>query len=156
MSSLNRNKADAMGKAQVGIEIVVVVGLILAVFIPIIFKLYNDLSSSSDRLNILQARETAKKIANAADIVASAGDPSKVTITLYIPQNVESITFSANREIVFTLRTTPGKTDVVEMSGASFVAGSLGTAPGARTVTIEAREPSFCGGSQRCASVSAS
>ncbi|MEW6329603.1 MAG: hypothetical protein AB1468_05840 [Candidatus Micrarchaeota archaeon] len=139
-----------MRKAQVGIEVVVVVGLILAVFIPIIFKLYNDLSSSSDTLNLLQARETAKKIANVADIVASAGYPSKVTITLYVPQNVESITLNANREIVFTMRTSSGRTEIVEMGGASL-SGTLGTTPGARTITIAAVE-----GCARCASVSAS
>ncbi len=82
-------------KAQISIEILLVVGFILALFLPLIavsqFKA-NEIRANSD---LQRELFLIKQIATAADIVGTR-EGSALTLSIYIPETVESISVVQN------------------------------------------------------------
>jgi len=98
-------------KAQSAIEFLIIVSVALTILIPLILLVNQSLMGYKDDTKISLAKEAVKKLGDNADWVFSQGPPAKVTVEVYIPDDVESISI-INNEILYKIRTTAGITDV--------------------------------------------
>ena len=124
-------------KAQIAFEFLVIVGIAFAFLIPIWIYTTTLESQSSDELNLRFAENAARKIASAADLVGSQGEPAKVVTEVQIPALVSNITINATT-IRIRLYTASGLTDVSATS-TSQLNGTLPTQEGAYKVSVEAK-----------------
>jgi hypothetical protein len=64
------------------------------------------------------------KIAEAADIVYTQGEPSQITISVYVPENVNSVIF-LNNTIDMKVQVDSGISDIFANSKTNFTTDSL-------------------------------
>lgn len=123
-------------KAQAAMEYftIVVVGLIIIT--PMIIYLNDMYLSYSDDNKISLAKITVNKIADSANWVFSQGPPAKVKIEVFIPDNVESISF-ANNTVNFAVRTKSGVVDVYDTT-IMPIYGNLNTKSGYYFISLVA------------------
>ncbi len=98
-------------KAQSATEFLIVVSVALTILIPLILLVNESLMGYRDDSKITLAKEAVNKLGENADWVFSQGPPAKVTIEVYIPDGVESVSL-INKMILYELRTTAGTTDI--------------------------------------------
>jgi hypothetical protein len=98
-------------KAQSASEFLIIVSVALTILIPLILLVNQSLMGYSDDTKISLAKEAVKKLGDNADWVFSQGPPAKVTVEVYIPDGVESVSIN-NNEILYRIRTSAGITDV--------------------------------------------
>ncbi len=78
-------------KAQVSVEYLIIVGIALLLLTPVILYATQLLFSSKKELRINLAEDTVESLAEAADWVYSLGPPSRMELTIYIPEKVNEI-----------------------------------------------------------------
>ena len=98
-------------KAQVSIELLLVVGFILLLFIPLLFTLYLKMGDSIREFSILQSHFTVSRFHSLSKAVGYAGSNSAIITELYFPPYVESFT-SAGNETTITLGLPEGSTEI--------------------------------------------
>ncbi len=107
-----------MKKGQVSTELLVVVGLVLLVFIPLLVMVYFKANEVSEQVATYQAELLVFRLAYLANSVGSLGTDTTVYTDLYIPQNVvylKTHSFENGGEIVLRLTTAEGESEVVEI-----------------------------------------
>ncbi len=97
--------------AQISLEYLIVVSFVVFVVIAIMGIAIFYTSSSRDRIKINQLQNFANKIINSAESVYFAGEPSKVTITAFLPEGVTAFEINSNN-LVFSIRTDSGLTKI--------------------------------------------
>ena len=102
-------------------------------FVAIAF--YVASSYSSDSVKISQSEDAVQRLGAGVDYVYSLGPNSKEYVTIYIPQDLQSINVSSKR-IVFTVRTTAGTTDIFANTKADLI-GALPSNSGRQKILIE-------------------
>ncbi|MBI4399301.1 hypothetical protein HY570_00995 [Candidatus Micrarchaeota archaeon] len=115
-----------MGKAQVSVEVLLIIGFALIALVPILLLLRNQSSVIGEQQGVLEADLAAQRIAENADIVASMGNNATIQTKLLLPSSVQSIKIGEThpREIVFTLLTSRGTVEIVKTTNAN-VTGTL-------------------------------
>lgn len=98
-------------KAQAAIEFLIIISVALTILVPLILLVNQSLMGYVDDTKISQAKEAVKKLGDNANWVFSQGSPAKVTVEVYIPDGVESVSMN-NNEILYKIRTTAGISDV--------------------------------------------
>jgi len=119
-------------KAQAAVEYLIMVGVILAIAIPIF---YYSLTYSSESVAISKSKEAAEAIASGVDYVYSLGEGTRTTVAIDIPTNVKE-SYILDNEIGFRISTSAGITDVYAMSMTN-VTGSLPDTPGRHFIVIK-------------------
>lgn len=104
---------SGLRRGQIGVEYLILFSFILLTLIPVIAALYSYSAHSQERLALEQSHQTAKRIADAANIVYSIGHPSQIIRKVYIPSDIKSATIS-DMEIVFVVEGASGDVEVVE------------------------------------------
>ena len=84
-------------RAQVSVEYLIVVGIALLILIPAILYANQILSSSKKELRMNLAENAVERLAENADWVYSLGPPSRVSLTVYIPEYVEYVNISDHK-----------------------------------------------------------
>lgn len=92
-------------RAQVGLEYIVLFGLVLAVTLGIAYSFYNDFQFKSREF---QARIAVDKLVDAADTVAAQGQGSSTRVLVYFPSGISNATASG-REVSMTVLSTGGR-----------------------------------------------
>jgi len=106
-------------RGQSSTETLVMVGFIAAFSLPIIMLLYGATNTNGDELSLSQARVDVQNIADVANELYAQGAPSNRVILVNYPSSLQNITIrqgtnaKATGEIVFTLNTTKGNTQIV-------------------------------------------
>lgn len=100
-------------KAQAAMEYLTIVAVGLIIITPMIIYLNDMYLAYSDENKISLAKITVNKISDSANWVFSQGSPAKVTIEIFIPEGVESISFT-NNTVNFAVRTKSGIVDVYD------------------------------------------
>ena len=98
-------------KAQSASEFLIIVSVALTILIPLILLVNQSLMGYRDDTKISLAQETVKKMGENADWVFSQGPPAKVTVEIYVPDDVKSVSLN-NNEILYKIRTTAGINDI--------------------------------------------
>ena len=78
-------------KGQVGIEYMIIVGFVSFAVIAILLLAFFYSGQIKDSIKLNQAENFAEQLIGSAESVFFAGEPSKTTIRLYLPENVEII-----------------------------------------------------------------
>ena len=135
-----------MRKAQASTELMITVIFVITIMLPLLLITYLQTSNLSEQLSIQQAQQTVNKITNMADIVGSQGEPAKATVQIFIAPNTANITVGnstggVGKEIVLTIKTSAGMTQVVGIT-ASNIAGDLSpiARPGTYFIVLTAQQ----------------
>ena len=123
-------------KSQVGIEFIIMFSFLSFVLIVIVsIALFYNLGIK-DELKITQVSNYANKIVSTAETVFYYGSPSKATISVYLPENVQSITLTDEGMIIETQLNSGIPKNLY--TSAIPLEGNLSTSPGIHKVVITA------------------
>ena len=107
-------------KAQVAMEYVIMIGILLFITIPIF---YYALSQSGESTRISQAYDSVNAIANVADNVYALGPGNKREVWVNMPRGVTS-TYLQDNTIKITLSIYGGNSDFVALTKANITTTS--------------------------------
>lgn len=133
-------------KAQIGMEYMTIVVFLTVIIVPLILLYYTQYEGTNEQIRGNQADQIARKVIDAAETVYYLGAPSKTTVKVYIPQQIENITVGNNdndvgnndKELVFFMRTRQGIDEVVRMSSVN-INGSISGSFGIKYITVESK-----------------
>jgi uncharacterized protein (UPF0333 family) len=128
-------RRDADRKAQAVMEYMILVGFLVVITIPLILVYNAQYKGTSMQIVTNQADQIGQKIADTAESIYYLGQPSKTTIKVYMPQQIESITI-ANNEIIFNIDTGKGMGEIVKMCSVP-VNGSIQSTAGMHYITVQ-------------------
>jgi hypothetical protein len=144
------------GKAQASTEIMITVAFVVTIMFPLLIMAYLQSANVSDQLAVQQAQQTATKIAGYADQIGEYGYPSKMSVQVFMPQNIYNITVGnstggVGHELIITLKTSGGTTQIVGLT-LTRIAGDLSTIarPGTYFIKIYAQDNCTKDPSQNC------
>jgi hypothetical protein len=123
-------------KAQIATEYMIIIAFALMILVPYTIYLTSVSQNFSQDNSLAVASNSIKKIGQNADWVYSQGIPSKLDISVVIPDNVQNITISG-KEILCKVMTSAGVSDIYYDSIANLT-GNLTTSPGQYNVIIQA------------------
>lgn len=124
-------------RGQISTEYLILIGFIMFVVISLVgFSLLYS-SEVRERIKFSEIASFANAIISHAEEVYYAGEPSKVTITPYLPTGVEEIEVLSDG-IKFNVTSSGGRSVVVYPSNVPL-SGSLSSGQGARRISITAR-----------------
>ena len=125
-------------KAQTGIEYMIIVGFvtfaIISIFVLAIF--YSGQIRDSIKLNYVE--NFAVQLISSAESVFFAGEPSKTTLRLYLPEGVQNIEINSNY-IMIDVMVSSGLNKRVFNSRVPLQ-GNVAFAEGTKKITLEAKE----------------
>jgi hypothetical protein len=111
-------------------------GFVTFILVGLLSFAYFYGSSVQDRIRMTQALNYGNKIISTAESVFYAGEPSKATIEVYLPDGVKEVQISGN-EVAVSVRTSTGLNKLVFTSKVPLV-GSLQSSQGIKKVELTA------------------
>ncbi|MFH1200188.1 MAG: hypothetical protein V1708_03915 [Candidatus Micrarchaeota archaeon] len=128
-------------RGQAAMEYLMMMGLALAMLIPIWFYVNTTLSSTRGEMQATYAKVAVSKLRDAADAVYIQGPPARLYLELVFPDNIGSATVGSH-EIMLRLQTPGGLSDVYSVT-IGEVQGSLPTRGGLVRVLVKAEEGNY-------------
>ncbi len=127
-----------MKRGQISLEYLIVVSFVVFMVITLIgFSIFYT-SGARDRIKINQLGNFANKLITSAETVYFAGEPSKVTITAYLPGGVQAFSVQDN-SLVFDISTDAGVSTTAFTCSVPLDEGiSFSLNEGAKKLKIEA------------------
>jgi type II secretory pathway pseudopilin PulG len=114
-----RNQKNAKQfKGQVSTELLIIIGLVLVVFIPLLVLVYFKAGEAQNEMGAYQAQLVTFRLAYLANSVGSLGTATTVYTDLYIPKNTISlvaVNVGIGSEIQLKIQSPTGESDVVEV-----------------------------------------
>jgi len=107
-----------MKKGQISTELLVVVGLVLVIFIPLLVLVYFKAGEAQTEMAAYQAQLVVFRVAYLSNSVGSLGTETTVYTDLYIPRNtlsLQTINTGDGAEVQLKLQGDQGETDVAEV-----------------------------------------
>jgi uncharacterized protein (UPF0333 family) len=98
-----------MKRGQISTEYLIVVGFVVFLVLGIIGVAFFYTSITNDQIKVSQVSNFANKIISSAESVFYAGEPSKLTVTGYLPVGINSFDILPS-EIVVSITTSSGIT----------------------------------------------
>jgi hypothetical protein len=123
-------------KSQAAIEYYTIISVALIILLPLSVYVYQLLNEYGDDTKLSLAKDTVNKLGENADWVFSQGPPAKLSLEVYIPEGVETISLN-NKMILFSMKTTAGTTDVYYQTICDLT-GSIPTKSGHYPISIVA------------------
>ncbi len=124
-------------KGQISIEYLMIVGFVTFVVIGILGIAFFYSGAIKDKIKETQINNYANKIISTSESVFFAGEPSKATISAYLPDNVRQIEISGN-ELTINFSSSSG-TNIVEFtSEVQLSGGPLNINQGLKRIEIVA------------------
>ena len=125
-------------KAQIGMEYLMMIGFTTFIILIILGSsmLYSGLIK--DKIKMNQLKEFSNKIITSAETIYYAGEPSKITIQVYVPEQVKSIEITSN-EMIVTIETNTG-TNKLSFPSNVPLEGTISTGSGLKNIQIIAKE----------------
>lgn len=125
-------------KAQISIEYLVVVGFVTFLVISILGIGYFYSSSANDRIRFNQVSTFSNKLISSAESVFYAGEPSKLTLTAYLPSGIRSVQV-LDKDLVFNILTSTGVTNI-SFSSTVSLQGSISPSQGVKRLQLTAEQ----------------
>jgi len=131
----------AQKRAQIGMELMVIVGAMLLLMLPLIAILLVKGGEFAEKAAVAKLSEDAGRIAGTVDNLGRMGPGSKATLQVDVPNGVSEANANSAGEFWFTLETRYGQTQLVKLSSfpLQIDAGSKASLqrPGTHLVTID-------------------
>jgi uncharacterized protein (UPF0333 family) len=124
-------------RGQVSIEYISIVALVLVLTVPLLLIFYDKTTETKSSINMNQANQIAKKIADNAENVYFLGTDSMTTIKLFFPENIQKITIQ-NNEVVITVKEVDRISDIVAYTPIN-ITGNLSTYHGNHHVIVQSK-----------------
>ena len=121
-------------KGQVATEYLIIISVALMILIPLALYINQLFMGYRDDTKISRAWTAVKKLGESADWICSQGPPAKLTLEIYIPDDVEEISLS-DKTFLFRIRTSAGISDIFYTT-VSELDGSLPTKSGYYYVSL--------------------
>ncbi|MFH1585156.1 MAG: hypothetical protein ABIB79_00125 [archaeon] len=143
---LNKKK-----KGQVGIEYLIVVSFVTFAIVSTVILSFFYSAQIQDRIKLNQVENFAVQLTNSAESVFFAGEPSKTTVSLYLPEGVASIQVKCEGGgdpfclvgesyfLMITVGTSSGE-DVRAYESRVPINGTISPNPGTKKLILEAKE----------------
>jgi len=133
---MRRLKENSRG--QVGIEYMMIVGFITFAIMSVIVLAFFYSGQIKERIKTNQVESFANQLIDSSESVFYAGEPSKTTISLSLPANVESVTIATN-SVVITTNVGSGKQNIREFPSNVELQGTITPEEGIKKITLEAK-----------------
>ncbi|MGC9309338.1 MAG: hypothetical protein ACP5D2_01430 [Candidatus Nanoarchaeia archaeon] len=125
-------------RGQIGMEYLMIMGFLTFVLLAVIATAYFQSNNIKDMIRARQVEVLGSKLVSSAEEVFYSGEPSKVTISLNIPDGIEDINITASG-IVITYYLSSGKNKIMFNSDVTL-SGEIIESSGLRKITLTARE----------------
>ncbi|MBS3067313.1 hypothetical protein J4450_01305 [Candidatus Micrarchaeota archaeon] len=105
-------------RAQVSIELMVMIAAILALFIPLLLHVYFKTNEANEQLAQVQAELASGRIASLINAIGNLGEGSSLIVEVFIPGNVKSVklkNLGRGGEVIVKASTQSGETDFVNV-----------------------------------------
>ena len=106
-------------KAQFATEHILVVAFGLLIIVPIVYFFYTYSIGQVEEVSLTQINKMGNDIINNAETVYYMGKPSRITLDVNMPDNIENIVILGNKELVFHIDV--GMSNYTEMAFSSNV-----------------------------------
>jgi hypothetical protein len=127
-----------MKKSQVSMEYIIIIGFVSVVLIAILGIAFFYSGSIKDRIKITQVNNFANKVISSAESIYYYGEPSKTTVSVYLPEGVESIEILES-QIVISTRLNSGL-DKTSFSSDVPIEGTITTSSGVKRLVVYASQ----------------
>ena len=125
-----KKSGDLMtAKAQVGIEYMMVVGFVTLAIVSVLTLAYFYSDQIKDSIRLNQVESFATQVLNSAESVFFAGEPSKTTVKLYLPEG-----------ILIKTKTRSGGENIRFYESKVPLVGSISSTEGIKRVAVIAEE----------------
>lgn len=123
-------------RSQISMEYIVILGFVLIVIIGILGVALFYSGSIKDQMKTTQVSNFAHKLISTAESVYYYGEPSKATISVYLPEGVKDITIASD-QIYISTQMNSG-IDKSSFSSNVPLEGVITTSSGIRKIVIKA------------------
>ncbi len=120
-------------KAQVALEYLLVVGIVLSILLPTALYVYRENETLS---GTYQAQVAASRLASVADNIYAQGPGAKATIGVTFPRGYSNLSTVYGNFINIKISTPSGYNDIIAVTKAN-ITGSLPVSSGYKLITIE-------------------
>jgi len=110
-------------RGQTAVEYLLLFSLVFAILTILTYYAQELTERNREEIITSNAVIAVNKIVEAADIVYTQGEPSQITLSVYVPENVQAIEFS-NNMIIFKVKISSGINDIFASSKAQFYPSS--------------------------------
>ena len=125
-------------RSQVGVEYMIVVGFITFAIMSVLILAFFYSDKIKDRIKLNQVESFTNQLINSAEGVFFAGEPSKTTVSLYLPDGVESIQITSD-SVVMTVRVSSGENKRAYDSKVPLQ-GTISPTEGIKKLSLEAKQ----------------
>jgi len=127
-----------MKRGQASFEYLILVGFVTLIISGIFAVALFYTNNSQDNVRITQVTNFANKIISSSESMFYAGEPSKTTITAFLPENVKNITI-AEDTLIITVQISSGL-NVIGFPSKVNITGDITHTPGIKKIVIAAQE----------------
>lgn len=131
-----RGMRDITKNAQTSMEFLLIFALTSLITIPLILLYLRESQGASNEVNLAQVGQISRKIVSVAEFVYAFGDPTSVTLKVYMPSPIKSISIN-DTEISFVVDN-QGNLVTISNTFSMNVTGSLNATPGIHNILIAA------------------
>jgi len=127
-------------RGQSATEYLIIIGFVTFAVLGTLAIAYIYSGIIKDKIKVNQIETLADKIISSAESVYYAGEPSKTTVSIFVPKGAEDITVMRS-EIIITFSTSAG-TNVRSFTSSVPLEGSISATEGTKKITLTAQEDS--------------
>lgn len=124
--------------AQASTEYLIIVGFVTFIIIVILGIAFFYSGGIKDQIKTTQINNFANKIISTAESVFYYGEPSKATVSVYLPDNIKQISLTEDN-LIITFQTSSGL-NVVAFSSKVKMEGAISISQGLKKIEIIAEE----------------
>ncbi len=125
-------------RGQTGTEYLIIVGFVTFAVMAIVAIAFTMSNSTKDRLKMNQVESFANTLVKNAESLFFAGEPSKTTVTLYLPEGANNITIT-QYNIIIRVDSSSGQAIRLFESRVPLN-GTISGGEGAKNLILEAKE----------------
>jgi len=125
-------------RGQIGIEYLIVIGFVTFTVLAIFSIAIYYSNSIKDKIVSDQIENFASNLINSAESVFFAGEPSEITVDLFLPKGINDITIQ-DKNVIITSETSSGINKRIFESRVSL-SGTIDNSPGTKILSLKAKE----------------
>ena len=118
-------------------EYVLIIGFATLIAIPLFLIFSHYTNETRNEVTYNQADSISRKIVDSAETVYYLGEPSKVTLKVYMPNDIKNLTIE-NGYVHFIVKAGRFTTDIVHSSTIN-ISGNVSFKPGVKQINIESK-----------------
>ena len=137
-------------RGQISTEILILIGLMLALLVPLIIYAYGRASTAQDDFATQKAEFAAQRLADLADSVGYLGGNASIVDQVDVPTGVKSVSIdTSGHDIIFDMNSPEGEKEIVKSSAFNITSPNIGRLGSGGTYFVRVRALSnFTGGAQ--------